>query len=539
MKKLIYIPLTVLMILLLSSCAKELTDLANPNRNTVGSFWETEEDFIRGTNAVYQALLFDGCFRRVNVWRLDAHADDVTSTTPWWIRGVSQFIYEAPADNPVFRDIWENNYIGVWRANQLISNLEPFDGLDNDLKERLLGEAYFLRGLYYYYLLVNHKKIILVLPENMDEFYQPLSTREAAWAQVVSDFSTALEKLPTKEEYSAADLGRATKGAAAGFLAKTYMILHRYSDAEPLLNTLANTDDYGSYNLVPNYRDNFTEFTENNEESLFEVQFDIDAGGENVEASWLTDPAADWAKTNARIKGYAPVPYGWGDVCPTDWIYEEFLKERTVDDTLDPRLIASMWFGDPADEVYMYTDTVRLADLSLAYAVERDCTIFIRKYLSDETSGSDGENSWLSGNNERILRFADILLLYGECLNELGRTSEAVAPIQRVRDRANLPDLATAKPIVTTNQDSMRYQIYHERALELCFEGQRLIDLIRWGCFECVDLDKSQMVNPKLWEMILDHEPEYINWQPGREFLAIPVAEVNANYLIEQDEAYQ
>ena len=85
----------------------------------------------------------------------------------------------------------------------------------------------------------------------------------------------------------------------------------------------------------------------------------------------------------------------------------------------------------------------------------------------------------------------------------------------------------------------MRYQIYHERALELCFEGQRLIDLIRWGCFECVDLDKSQMVNPELWEMILDHEPEYLNWQPGREFLAIPVAEVNANYLIEQDPAYQ
>ncbi|MBN1186846.1 MAG: RagB/SusD family nutrient uptake outer membrane protein [Bacteroidales bacterium] len=539
MKKLIYIPLTVLIILLFSSCGKELTDLANPNKNTVGSFWETEDDFIRGTNAVYQALLFDGCFRRVNVWRLDVHADDVTSTTPWWIRGVSQYIYEAPADNPVFRAAWEHNYIGIWRANQLISNLEPFDGLDNDLKERLLGEAYFLRGLFYYYLLVNHKEIILVLPENMDEFYQPLSERDVAWDQVISDFSKAIEKLPTKEEYSTADLGRATKGAAAGFLAKTYMILHRYSDAETLLNTLANTDDYGSYDLVSNYRDNFTEFTENNKESLFEVQFDIEAGGTNEPGSWGTEPAADWAKTNARIKGYAPVPYGWGDVCPTDWIYEEFLKERTVDNSLDPRLIASMWFGDPTDEVYIYTDTVRLADLSLAYAVERDCTIFIRKYLSDETNDSDGENSWLCGTNERILRFADILLLYGECLNELGRTSEAAVSIQRVRDRANLPNLATAKPIVTTNQDSMRYQIYHERALELCFEGQRLIDLIRWGCFENVDLDISQMVNPELWEMILEHDPEYKLYQAGHEFLAIPVAEVNANYLIEQDPAYQ
>jgi len=315
--------------------------------------------------------------------------------------------------------------------------------------------------------------------------------------------------LPKMEEYGQADVGRATKGAAAGYLAKSYMFIHQFDKAAPILKDIID-QKYGSYALVPNYRDNFTEDNENNEESLFEVQFDRNVGGTTL--GWTGDPAPDWSKTSGKARTYAPLKFGWGDITPTDWIFNEFQQELTVNGELDPRVKASMFFDYPGVTVYGKTWTEA--------KLPNKC--HTRKYLNDDHYPDETE--WRSDINERVLRYADILLLYAEALNELGRTSEAYPYIQQVRDRAQLSNLQDVKPGMT--QQQMRDQIAHERALEFCFEAQRYVDILRWGWY-------YNNLNT-----LINHDPEFAKWVEGREVMAIPPTEVNINKNLKQNSGW-
>jgi starch-binding outer membrane protein, SusD/RagB family len=122
-----------------------------------------------------------------------------------------------------------------------------------------------------------------------------------------------------------------------------------------------------------------------------------------------------------------------------------------------------------------------------------------------------------SGINYRVLRYADILLMYAEVLNELNRTAEAYSFIQQVRTRATLPELATVKPNMT--QAQMRDQLAHERALEFAIEGQRINDLIRWGWF----------YNPTKLAELKAHDADFNTWTAGNEYLPIPQQELDVN----------
>ncbi len=147
--------------------------------------------------------------------------------------------------------------------------------------------------------------------------------------------------------------------------------------------------------------------------------------------------------------------------------------------------------------------------------------VHLRKYLNDDDYPN--ENEWRSEINERILRYADILLLYAEALNELGRTQEAYPYIQEVRDRASLPDLSTTRPGM--NQAEMRDWITRERALEFCFEAIRYVDILRWGWLE----------DPAMLEVLKERDAEFENFIEGRHFMAIPPNEVDLNKNLDQD----
>ncbi len=494
-----------------NSCTEDFVNLSNPNDHTAGSFWKTGEDALRGANSVYTALYFDGLYMRLYPWVMDVRADDMRNTSPWWITDLTNYV--TSPENPCYIAPWEHNYKGIFWANQVLEYV-PGINMDNDLKDRIIAEAKFLRGLYYYHLVIAYRNIPIItsLPSNSDEFFPSQSTPEEAWAQVIQDFSDAMVVLPVKEDYAASDLGRATKGAAAGFLAKSYIINQRWNEAEPLLKAIID-GDYGSYSLVENYRDNFTEANENNSESLFEVQFDREVGGTFL--GWSGDPQPDWSKTSGKARTYAPLGFGWGDITPTDWIFNEFMEETTTGGGIDPRAMACMIFDYPGSMVYGQPwNSVSLPNY-----------VHLRKYLNDDLYPDEVE--WRSGINERILRYSDILLLYAECLNELNRTSEAYPYIQEVRDRADLEDLATVHPGMA--QETMREQLDHERALEFCFEAQRYVDLVRWGYFN----------DPEKVEMLISRDPEYENWIPGREYLAIPPTEIDVNSNLNQNPGWE
>ncbi|MBN2699468.1 MAG: RagB/SusD family nutrient uptake outer membrane protein [Bacteroidales bacterium] len=512
MKKAKYI-ISLSLILTLVSCGKEFLELENPNQQTTGTFWQSEEDALKAINSTYQTLTMDGLYMRLYPWIQDVRSDECYNTSPWWIEWV--VIYVAQPDNPCYYTSYGSVFEGVWRTNQVLDNVPGID-MDEALRERIIAEAKFLRALYYYHGTILYKDIPLILktPQTAEDFYPKQATSEEIWAQVYKDLIDAMDVLPTKQEYPASDMGRATKGAAAGFLAKSYMFNHEWALAEPILRGIIE-QEYGNYSLVDNYRDNFTTANENNSESLFEIQFNKSLGGTTL--GWVGEPGSDWSKTSGKARTYAPLGFGWGDITPTDWIFEEYQQDSTIDGEPDPRLRANFLYDYPGSTVYGKS----WASAGLIQQSGNVHHIHLRKYLNDDTDPDEVE--WRSEINERILRYADILLLYAECLNELGRTDEAYQYIQEVRSRANLPDLATKKPDMT--QEEMRLQISHERAVELCFEAQRYVDLLRWGW-----LDATQGENPML-DMLITHDQELAGLYdtPGREYLAIPQSELDVN----------
>ena len=498
------------MVALATSCSEEFLELENPNQQTTGTFWQTETDALKGINGVYSSLTMDGLYMRMWPWIMDVRGDECYNSSPWWIRALSD--WTASPDNPCYYTPWQVVYQGIWRANQVLENVPGIE-MDEGLKARILAEASFLRGLYYYHATILYKDIplILDLPLTPEDLYPVQVSAAAIWDQVYEDMGAAMEHLPSKQEYSSEDMGRATRAAAAGFLAKAYMFNGLFDLAAPLLKSIID-QELGAYSLMSEYRDNFTVFKENNNESVFEIQFSKSVGGTTL--GWVGEPASDWSKTSGKARTYAPLGFGWGDITPTDWIFEEYQEDSTTEGEPDPRLRANFLYDYPGSTVY----GVPWADSRVPNHLH------IRKYLNDDTDPNEVE--WRSEINERIFRYADVLMLYAECLNETNRTGEAYQYIQQVRDRAGLPDLAAKEPGMTV--DEMRLQISHERAVEFAFEGLRYVDLLRWGW-----LNQDNGQHPMLNSLIA-HDDELSTLPPGREYLAIPQRELDVNPNITQ-----
>jgi hypothetical protein len=195
------------------------------------------------------------------------------------------------------------------------------------------------------------------------------------------------------------------------------------------------------------------------------------------------------------------------------------MQEQTVDGNVDPRVDATIYYNKPGEMLYGHLFSERYAnnpaDLN---------DIFCRKYENGDTRAD--EFDWRSGINERLMRYADVLLMYAECLNEAGQTAQAYPYIQKVRSRANLPDLAVTKPGMS--QSEMRDQLAHERLLEFCLEGHRFDDIRRWGWLK----------DPVKLALLKSRDPEFNTYQAGREYFPIPQSEIDNNPGFTQNATY-
>ncbi len=483
----------------------------DPNNDAVDSFWKTEQDAIEGVNAAYGSLLTDGTYMRSTPLLLDLKGDDCRSNSPWdAMYNVGRFNSNV-SDAAIYGWAYETYYQGIYRANQVLENVANINITDATLKNRIIGEAYFLRGLYLFHAVNMFKNV--PVPTQIAAIY-PQKTEAEGWAQVIADFKAAADLLPTTYA-DVNDKGRATKGAALGYLGKAQLFTKDFPNAKI---TFKKVIDLGVYSLVSNYRDNFTDTNENNSESLFEVQFSRSAGG--VDLGWGGAPATGWGKTSARAITYGPRAFGWTDVQPTRTLFDEFQQEKTVANTVDPRLDATMFYNKPGMMLYGQTFSTfyagNLGDLN---------DLFCRKYQNSDGAYAN-EFDWRSGINERLLRYADILLMYAETLNETGDTPGAYTYIQMVRNRVNLPNLATAKP--NMNQVQMREQIGHERFLEFPLEGHRFDDIRRWGWLK----------DPVKLAWLKSRDVEFNSYAAGREFFPIPQLERDNNPGTAQNDGY-
>ena len=513
MKKIIYLFTGCLFII--SGCDRKL-DLANPNQITNTDYWKTKEQAYGGCTAMYNALIVDGSYMRSFPGLTDSRGDDFTGDSPWLDLDLTgQFIIPTTSA-PVFW-IWREFYLVINRANQVISYVGQYDEsvLPSDEKKRILGQAYFLRGLAYYNLATSFK-IVPVITEpvvNKEDYSAPTATEEDLWNQIFTDLAAAEANLPISYDnvtgLDAGQKGRATKGAAAGLLGKSYLYRKDYAKAATQFEKFFTGGALsGVYALMPDYRDNFRDANENNAESLFEIQFTPGAG---TDMNWCCNPSASWKQVQTISITYAQEGAGFSDYLPTRWIYNEYKKEKTVDGKSDPRLLTTIASYEPDD------------NSTMAYGrpwFNAQTAIYPRKYTNDGVgNGKPDEFTPFgeSGINYRVLRYADILLMYAEVLNETGNTAGAYPYIQQVRSRAKLPDLATTKPNMT--QGEMRDQLAHERALEFAIEGQRINDLIRWGWF----YDATKLAELKT------HDVDFNTWTPGNEYLPIPQQELDVN----------
>ncbi|CAD0000785.1 RagB/SusD family nutrient uptake outer membrane protein [Flavobacterium chungangense] len=517
-KILSYATLSLSLFVLATSCVND-EDLvqADPNLETTGSFWKTDADAMQGLNATYAALVTDGAYQRSTPLCLDLKADDSRSESPWGaMLNVGRFNSDV-YNFDIYGWAYETYYIGINRANQVLSKVPGIAMEDAELKKRILGQAYFLRGLYLFHAVNMFKNV--PVPTEPAAFY-PQKTQAEGWAQVIADFKMAADLLPTSYNnvtgLDAGVKGRATKGAALGYLGKAYLFTKDFENAK---TTFKQVIDLGVYSLVANYRDNFTEANENNSESLFEVQFDSSLGGTNIFPHGGI-PGPTWNLASARAVTYGARGFGWRDVQPTRTLFNDFQIEKTVANEVDPRLIATIMYNKPGG-VTLYG-----VDFATHYANSPGDLndLFCNKYENSETKTD--EFGWKSGINERILRYADILLMYAECLNETGDTPGAYTYIQKVRDRVNLPNLATAKPGLT--QTTMREQIAHERFLEFALEGHRFDDIRRWGWLE--DLTKLAWLKSR--------DDEFNSYVKGREYFPIPQKEKDYNPGTIQNDGY-
>lgn len=458
-----------------SGCSADLLDIENPNEVTNTTFWLSGEDAEAGVNACYSCLYKEGTWMRWLSFRYDLTSDEGWSSSPWIELGDwTRFLYNNYNFYEGNRVHWEHFYVGIYRCNQVLANVPGIE-MDETLKNQVLAQASFLRAMWYFQVNLLWDKGTLIL-EPQDAGYIPQDASESEiWAQIETDLKFAVTHLP--ETWDAANLGRATKGAAKALLGKAYMQQQKYAEAKSELQWLI--DKEGSlYGLIDNREDNFTDLDENNKEGIFEIQFsDLNKGGTGNDASM--------AFGFQRTQFYAPSGIGWGDGKARRWLVDEFLKERRVDGQNDLRLYHSILYRGfsqdfPEQPVSYYR--FENADWNDSWGVDpEDC--YIRKY---NTAYYRSAEDYFARNNYRIMRYADILMNYAECIIKTGGTpTEAAVYVDKVRERAGMSKLADSqwKDCLNSN-DAFMERLQMERTLELCFEGWRWADLKRWGMLD-------------------------------------------------------
>lgn len=381
--------------------------------------------------------------------------------------------------------LWRLNYRGLNYANQVITNVALMDAstISEGEKKQFIAEATFLRGYYHFKLLTLYKQIIvrknIVTEADLDK---ALSTRAETWKVIVQDFKDAAANLPAT--YGAADVGRATKGAALAYLGKAY--LHKAGDAGS-----AESDDYknaadalddviklGVYSLEGNYGSMFDGTNENSSESIFELQ--------------INSPSADsYNRTNLHKFIADPMYGGWGGLEATQGLLTEMQSEGKISTSggYDERLYASLYYkGDyyndnPNMQGYTWNALASWKYSSNPSSV--DNKVFLRKFIPKSTWGVYNDDL-----NVPLMRYADVLLMRAEALNENSGTAEAITLINLVRTAHGKMPATTA-----VSQADVKSQIIHERTMEFQLESSRFFDLRRWGTFDAAMNAASRSLN--------------------------------------------
>lgn len=447
-------------VIITPACKKSFLDVPQQAQTPVAQFWNTADDANKAVNAIYGNLRSwnNIAFAPMAIESLGSD-DAEKGSTPNDATYLNQYDdYSVPATEGQLDSFWDGQYQTINLANQVLDNV-PGITMEANLKARLLGEAKFIRAYAYFRLVraFGDVPLRLTIPKDPNDYNMPRTPKAQVWAAIESDLNDAASALP--QTYAAADLGRATKGAALGLHAKVAMYLQKWNDVFSYTNQVMGM----GYSLLPNYEKVFRLENENSSESLFEIQ-----------AALLPNNADASNSQYSQIQGVRNVAGGgWGFNVPTQNLADSY-------ETGDPRRAGTIIFRGTTtfegDAIPANTDNPRYN---------------YKSYVPFSL--------WVSGFNEgaqqnfRVLRYSDVLLMNAEAANELGNTAQALSSLEIVRARARQGNANILPRVTTTDKSALRDAIWRERRFELAMENDRYFDVIRQG-------RAAQVFGPKGWK---------------------------------------
>lgn len=442
MKKILYI-IVVAVLGLFTSCSDFLTAELKGDY-TSANYYTTPASATMAVTGIYNSLYGNTLWIFGDVASDDAvkggNAGDQAD-----INAINDF--SATSDNGVLSTYWQATYETIARANNAIKYIAPMS-IDATLRDRLVGEAKYLRAYSYFNLVNIFGKVPLKLEPQLTSatINVPLSEVTAIYAQIEKDLTEAITVLPVT--YASTDAGRATQGAAYGLLAKADLYQQKYTDC---LTNIQSLENLHQYKLLGNYASLFKPGAEDSTEVIFGIRY------ANTTASSIGNDLNVW---------FAPSTEGGYYFNAPTQNYVDAFTEKTITGTDDPRLDASIGRdGQP-----WFNNTTFSSSWSEATGY------LVKKYDENTVVGASKSQSTVPYH---AMRYADILLMKAEALNEIGgatAVTNAAAELNKVRQRANL-----APDNTTTTQSAMRTVIQNERRKELGFEFHRFFDLMRWG----------------------------------------------------------
>ncbi|MGL5704934.1 MAG: RagB/SusD family nutrient uptake outer membrane protein [Tannerellaceae bacterium] len=530
---------TILTCALLSgmiSCNEsDFLDLNNPNNATTEDFWKSEKDAVAAMATVYSPIRgqmygywggFTG-FQNMNV-----RADDtwalVDDPETWKI---TTFVNTPTSDRMDF----DKMYKSIHRANVFLANVDNVP-MEDAKKAEMTGEAKFLRAFNYFLLVTNFGEVPLRIKvvEGSEDAALASSSEADIWKQIEADLTDAMNALPVARPEK--EKGRVEKGAAVAYLGKAYLYQQKYAEAEQLLATLMTTPY--AYGLMDQYEHNFTPEFELNKESIFELCYAKFGSG-----SWGQEGVNDTQGVIIPQMIGTPLTGGWFKLMPTTAIVDEFMIEERPegsDSKFDKRMYTSFFFkysdfGDVKEDAKWYGSRYDMDQLWESTKGKRetggapDFTKFggekgrflIKKFTSFYMDNKNGDSMYETtpiDNNLRVMRYAEVLLMYAEAATQNGNLAGANNALAQIRERAGLE----AKTFASGNE--LIAEIMHQNMLEFYFEGHRFFDLKRWYNYEGM---KAVLIE--------NNKQGVDNFEPKHFVYPIPQGELNTNTAIKQN----
>lgn len=482
------------------SCKKDFLYKTDPTSVGTETFYKTQVQVEQALNGVYgqlQPIIGDQWIFN------ELPSDNTTIDFNPGDRGQAPSIeafefWSVNSGTNNLDNLYNSYYSAIYNINNALAKL-PNSTIDETVKKQVEGQFKFIRA-YYYFNLVQYFGDVILITEPLDEPSKAWDylrePQEKVYAQIISDLTDAASVLPAK--YDAANLGRATKGAALSLLGKVYLTKKQYADAVTSLTQVLSL----GYALSPSYADVFDPQKKNGVESVFDVQFQ--GGNDLGEWSGFIYTFAP-RLSGAAVTGFAQsVPGGWNT--PTN------------------NMIAAYEPGDLRKDISV--------GLDFESPITGDVIPYIKKYDHTHTIFGRTDDNW------PVIRYADVLLMLAEAINEqTGPTGDAFNYLNQVRSRAGLA------PLGGLNKDAFRTAVLQERRVELAFENHRWFDLKRTKIPAELTLflnayAAAEKASPTVVRQGIPYSNNDYIFKPHMSLYPIPNSQILINDKITQNDGY-